>query len=220
MTRQLEQFHRAEAERMKRLGWKVGLNDPAAQARMGIEGIIVGWLDSRRSFAAGADYRPAEGAVPRLELEAAIVLERDVAATASLDAARNAIEHVAPAFEFVNGAKPLQPLDEFIGQDILHDGLMLGEARPIESARGLVEAGLPVARVNGEVVRTGLPGRYPDDLAEIVVAVAAVLEKHGESLLAGDVIIGGSYVDPFPVAVGDVVEADFGPLGALKTVIV
>ena len=215
MRRQLRSFHEALASGMTRLGWKIGINDPAAQQRLGLPSPIVGWLDGRRLIPVGEPYSPPEGAKPRVEAETAILLGADVPAHASLDAAREAIASVAPAIEFVNGAKPLAPLEELLAHDILHDAVMIGSGKPLEAASGLVAAGLPAVSLDGQPHRVGLPGRYPDDLAEIVVLVAGTLARYGESLNAGDWIIAGSYIDPFDIAPGSSVSADFGPLGRI-----
>ncbi|MEO8541499.1 MAG: hypothetical protein ABI577_17280 [bacterium] len=215
MRRQLQSFRQQRTNGMPRFGWKVGINDPAAQQRLGLSGPIVGWLDGRRVFPEGQPYQPSAGAKPRIEAETAIHIGRDVPGTASLDDARAAISEVAPAFEFVDGTKPLSPIEEMLAHDILHDGVMLGPARPLDTAAGLIAKGLPSVTLNGAPHRVAQPGRYPDDLAEIVLSVARTLGAHGEALLAGDWIIGGSYIDPFDLAPGDAVAADFGPLGAL-----
>lgn len=219
MRRQLAAFHEALAAGMPRLGWKVGFNDPAVQQRMGLSGPIVGWLDGRRLFADGATYSVPEGAKPRIEAETAIRIASDVAPGASLDVARAAIAAVAPAYEFVNATKPLSPLDELLANDILHDGVLVGADKPLETAHGLVVNGFPSVSVNGQPRCQGLPGRYPVDLAELVLHVANVLGQFGEQLLAGDIIIGGSYIDPFDIAPGETIEADFGPLGKIKTTV-
>lgn len=215
MSRQLAAFHESLAGGMPRLGWKIGINDPAAQERMGLNATIVGWLDGRRVFLEGQPYQPPPGSKPRIEAEAAVRIAVDVTAGSSLDTARAAIAGVAPAIEFVNGAKPLSPIDELLAHDILHDGVLFGAERPLAAASGLVAAGFPGVYQNGTKMRKGVPGRYPDDLAEIVVHVANVLAEHGESLRAGDRIICGSYIDPFEVVSGDRVEAEFGPLGRI-----
>lgn len=216
MGRQIAAFRAAQAAGMPRLGWKIGINDPAAQQRMGLPAPIVGWLDGRRLIRPGEPYAPPAGAKPRIEAETGILIGRDVGAGPSPEAAREAIAAIAPAIEFVNGAKPLVPVDELLAHDILHDAVLLGPSAGAELARGLVAAGFPSAANNGEVVRAGLPGRYPDDLGEIVALVATTLTEYGESLRAGDWIIGGSYIDPFDVAAGDSARVDFGPLGVVS----
>ncbi len=219
MRRQITAFHAALSACMPRLGWKVGFNVAAVQQRMGLSGPIVGWLDGRRAFNAGADYSAPASAKPRIEAETAIRISTDVPAGAILETARAAIAAVAPAFEFVDATKPIVPLDDLLANDILHDGVMFGGDQPLASAAGLVASGFPAVSVNGELKCSGLPDRYPDDLAELVLMVANTLGKYGEQLEAGDIIIGGSYIDPFDIAQGDVIEADFGPLGKITTTV-
>lgn len=216
MARQIQAFHAAQAAGMPRLGWKIGLNDPAAQKRLGLPSPVVGWLDGRRLLREGEPYRPPEGARPRIEAETAILVGADVPADASPAAARAAIAAIAPAIEFVDGTKPLSPVDELLANDILHEAVLLGPSQRLELASGLVEAGFPSATNNGEPVRSPQPGRYPEDLGEVVALVASTLARYGEALRAGDWIIGGSYIDPFDVAPGDSVRVDFGPLGVLS----
>ena len=216
MARQLRAFTVALSTGMPRLGWKVGINDPNAQKRMGLSAPIVGWLDGRRIFEPGATYTPPTQAKPRIEAETAIFVSADVGERHTIDEARAAISVVAAAFEFVNGAKPLSPLDDLLAYDILHDGVMFGSRAPLSDASGVGSNGIPSVSLNGAVFRTAQPGRYPDDLAEIVLHVAKTLAKHGQQLRAGDCIIGGSYIDPFDVSPGDRVDADFGPLGKLS----
>jgi len=216
MRRQMEAFRAALAAGMARTGWKIGINDPAAQQRMGLTSTLVGWLDGRRVFEAGQPYRAPEGARPRVEAEVAVRVGADVPAGTSLETARAAIAAVAPAIEFVDVTKPLTPLDELLAHDILHDGVMFGAETAPASADGLVAKGFPSVGLNGVTVRLGLAGRYPDDLAEIVAHVANVLAECGDALRAGDRIICGSFIDPFEIASGDRVAADFGPLGRLS----
>ncbi|MBK9610426.1 hypothetical protein [Candidatus Amarobacter glycogenicus] len=213
MARQLAAFRSALDAGMPRVGWKIGINDPAAQQRLGLGATLVGWLDGRRVLPQGQPYRPPAGSKPRIEAEVAVRLASDVPAGADLDDARAAIAAVAPAIEFVDAAKPLSPLDALLASDILHDGVLFGSELPLAAASGLVAQGFPAVKLNGAPARNGLPGRYPEDLAEVVAHVANVLAENGEALQAGDRIICGSYIDPFDIVPGDEVVADFGPLG-------
>ena len=215
MTRQIAVFHEAIAGGMPRLGWKVAFNDPTVQQRLGLTATLVGWLDGRRVFLEDQPYQPLAGAKPVAEAELGLRMSGDAPPGLSLDQARAAIAAVAPAIEFADLAKPRAPLDEMIAQDILHDGVLFGPEAELAAASGLVEAGFPAVSVNGGPAQLGVAGRYPDDLAEVVVHVANVLAGYGESLRAGDRIICGAYL-AFDVATGDRVEADFGPLGSLS----
>ena len=215
MREQLAAYRAAIAGGMPRLGWKVGLNDPAAYQRLGLDGPIAGWLNGRRLIREGEPYVPPAGAKPRIEAETAILVGADVAAGTTAAEARAAISAVAPAIEFVDATKPLSPLDDLLANDILHEAVMIGSSQPLARAGGLVAAGFPAVTKNGEPAGPPMPGRYRDDLGEIVASVAVTLGRYGEQLCAGDWIIGGSYINPFDVAPGDQVTADFGPLGTL-----
>ena len=216
MRRQLEALRAALAEGMPRVGWKVGASTASAQQRLGVPAAVVGWLDGRRIFEPGAPYSPPAGAKPRIEAETAIRMGSNLAAGASIDDARAAIAAAAPAIEFVDATKPLSPPGELLAHNILHDGTLFGTESGLSAASGLLARSLPAVSLNGQPHKTGNPGSYPDDLAEIAQHVANVLARYGEQLLAGDRIICGSYIDPFDVAPGDAVVADFGAFGHLS----
>ena len=216
MNRQLEAFSAALAQGMPRIGWKVGASTAAAQQRLGLPAPIVGWLDGRRVFEPGAPYRPAPGAKPRIEAETAIRIGSNLAAGASITDVRAAIASAAPAIEFVDATKPLAPPSELLAHNIIHDGTLFGAEQDLSAASGLLDKGLPQVLLNGQPHRAGNPGSYPDNLAEIALHVANVLSRYGQELLAGDRIICGSYIDPFDVAPGDTVTADFGAFGQLS----
>ncbi len=216
MARQLQAFEAALAAGLPRVGWKIGINDPVTQQRIGLSGPLVGWLDGRRVFKLGAPYRPSEGARPRIEAETALFIGADLPPGPTLEEARAAITAAAPAIEFVDGTKPLSPLNEMLANDILHDGVLFGREMDVAQASGLVGAGFPSVTLNGVPHRSPIAGRYPEDLAEIVVNVATVLGSYGQQLRAGDRIICGSYIDPFEVESGNTVTADFGMFGNLS----
>ncbi len=80
----------------------------------------------------------------------------------------------------------------------------------------VTSAQLP-ARVTGRLVvggavRDSAPARA--DYGELVRSVAVLLADAGERLRAGDLLITGSVVQ-VPVAAGDEVVADLGPLGSV-----
>jgi 2-keto-4-pentenoate hydratase len=59
-------------------------------------------------------------------------------------------------------------------------------------------------------------GLVPADLQESVDFVAAMLPRFGEKLVAGDLILAGSYAAAVPpLERGARASADFGPLGSV-----
>jgi 2-keto-4-pentenoate hydratase len=111
LTAQRLAFQRALASGMPRAGWKIGLNVPDVQARFGLDGPLVGWLDGHRVIASGAEYAAREGCRPHVEAELALRLGAPVRADASPDEARGAIGAVSPALELVDYARARADLE-------------------------------------------------------------------------------------------------------------
>ncbi len=208
MAAQLARFHAALEAGVPRYGWKVAFNDPAAQQRFGLARPPVGWIDGERAVESGAMV--ALGAGQRVSIEAEVMLHlgKDVAAREPLEVHGDAIAGISPAIELVDYALPGEDLARIVEFSMFHAGTVVGERR-----RGIpADASAALVRVlkNGEAVAPPIPGRVPADLAEVVALVAAALEDCGERLLAGDRVICGSYIAPFPVAPGDRVVAEYG----------
>ncbi|HEY2385548.1 MAG TPA: hypothetical protein VGK30_01185 [Candidatus Binatia bacterium] len=212
LRRQLRRRHAARAAGMPRAGWKICVNDPRAQARLGLGEPFVGWLNGARVVAAGGTYAVPHGARLMCEPEIAIRIGRADGATPP------AIAALAPAFEVVDYGRLSPELGVVVETSSFHDGMVLGAERP-PSAMPVLSAECPV------LLRNGTPGGVPDpalvpaDLVAIVRLVAAALAPYGEELREGDWILSGACAAPMPARPGDVLSADFGPLGVVAVTI-
>jgi len=217
MRAQLAAALKARQSGSARIGWKIALNDAGVQKRLGIPCSLVGTL-AAPALASGAVYRPPSAGRPRLEAELALRICSAVPAGASLEQASAAIAAVGPAIEFVDAAKPMSSLAIMAQSSFLHDAVLFGPECDVQTAAHL---GREFPRVwrNGEVLATPVSGRVPAKLAELVVHVANVLARYGESLLAGDRIISGSYTDPLDIVPADRITVDYGPLGELQVAV-
>ncbi|MFQ5352102.1 MAG: 2-keto-4-pentenoate hydratase, partial [Candidatus Binatia bacterium] len=56
----------------------------------------------------------------------------------------------------------------------------------------------------------------PLPLGELVAFVADTLGDYGQGLEAGDLIMSGSFIDPFPLNPGATANADFAGLGSVS----
>lgn len=200
----------------RRLGWKIAFNDPAAQARLGLNGPLAGWLDPAHAVASGNAVPYPSGAKIRVEAEIALRLASDVPASASPEKAAAAIAAVAPAIELVDMSRPSSGVPAMAEHSFFHFATVLGAEEPIERLESPSDA-LKELRINGESHGPALPGRVPADLGPLLVRLAALLGHHGEALRARDIVICGSFNDPVPVAAGAAIEADFGALGVVRT---
>jgi 2-keto-4-pentenoate hydratase len=204
---QLEDWRKKLATGAERVGWKIGLNIPEVQERLGLREPVIGHLTSATRVE--SEYRGAGADDLRAEPEVALEVGRDVPGDADEETAREAIAGYGAAIELVDTGRPPADLEGIVAGNVFHRGFVLGASRPALPTEG-VEA---VVTVDGEE-----RGRAdaPDDFAEVVTLAARLLEAVGERLCAGDRIIAGSLTPPLPVGPGDDVAVDLGRLGRVE----
>ncbi len=195
------------------IGWKVGFNAPAAHANLGTDVPLVGFLTDRTVVDDGATVSLAGWANPVLEAEIAVHLGRDVPGDATWEDVRGAIAGLGPAIELADLDPPPADVRAILAGDIYHRGVVLG---PVDESRSTAEGiGGRVLRDGAEVAATDDPAAYTGEVVEVVRATAEQLAACGELLRAGEVVISGSVVPPLPVAPGQRVAVELGPLGGL-----
>jgi 2-keto-4-pentenoate hydratase len=196
------------------LGWKVGLNAAPVQAALGLDGVVVGFLTTATTLEGGVTHSLAGASNPGIEPELAIRFGADLPADASPEQVAAAIDAIAPALELVDLDRPLDDLHAILAGNVFHRGVLLGDF-DVARVGGDLD-GLAVAvRRSGEDAGSVSAAESYGDLAETVRMVSRRLGLMGESLRAGQFVIAGSLTPIVPVAAGDEVRADFGPLGAL-----
>lgn len=179
----------------RRLGWKLGYTVPAAWESLGLDGPVVGFLT--------AETLVEPGAVHALDGAAAPVVEPEVAITVGED---GAIAALGPALEVVDIDASVRDPEPVLAGNVWHRAVILGPTRP---------GGEPPP---GEVRVRDRTGALPTaaSLRESVDRVARWLAAEGEALAPGDVVIAGTLVPPVPVAAGETLVVDFGPLGRIE----
>jgi 2-oxo-3-hexenedioate decarboxylase len=198
------------------LGWKVGLNAPAVQVALGLDGIVVGFLTTATALETGAKHSLAGAANPGIEPELALRFGADLPADASPEQVGAAIDAIAPALELVDLDRPLDDLHAILAGNVFHRGVVVGD---FDTGRGIDLAGLSVSVArNGEEAGSVSAAQAYGDLAETVRFVTLRLALMGETVRAGQFVIAGSLTPIVPVAAGDDLRADFGPLGTLDLV--
>jgi 2-oxo-hept-3-ene-1,7-dioate hydratase len=73
-----------------------------------------------------------------------------------------------------------------------------------------------ILKLNGVVEETGLAAGLQGHPAVGIAWLANKLAPWGEHLKAGQIVLAGSFTKPVPAKVGDVFDADYGPLGRLQ----
>lgn len=183
----------------ERVGWKIGLNVPAVQEKLGIDRSVVGHLTTATLLGADGAHSLTGAQKPMAEPEIAIEVGLD-----------GTIGGLAPAIEVADIDSPLEDVGHIVATNIFHRAVAIGASEQLSSADG-IEA---VLTVNGKQVGSADAGTT--DLQAIVTLVDETLRAAGESLQTGDRIIAGSLTPPAPIQAGDRVAVDLGPIGRLE----
>lgn len=216
LASQVAAMHARLAGGMPRRGWKVGINVPEIQGQLGLEHSLVGWLDGDRILPNGAMISLPPGSLYHVEPELCLRLANAVDIDADLTTARAAVDSIAAALEIVDYAKPAKSLADIIRHSMFHAACVLGEWHAVPR-QGTIDIAdqvrLQVGARQSEAARSDL---VPKDVGQIVVLVARVLAGSGERLLAGDMILSGSFTaKALPLEAGQTAIAALGTFGSV-----
>jgi 2-keto-4-pentenoate hydratase len=204
----------------KAIGYKIAATNPASRAHLKIAAPFHGRLYDKLTMTSPA----AVGEFPFLrvhEPEIAIQIDRDLdpaRAPFSADQIAAATSAVLPAIEIIG--TPFEPWAQAGAPNLVSDNAAFGYwimGTPVRDWSGIdLLDGAVALTINGQVKATG-KGRNVDDGAFGASAwLANALAARGRGLKAGDYITTGSVTPPIPVAQGQHVIADFGPLGRVE----
>ena len=207
------------------VGHKIGLTSRAMQQAMRIDTPDSGFLTDAMVFAPDTELRTDAFTDPKVEVELAFVLGRDLTAEPAgpdltIDDVLDATEHVTPAVELL--AARSHRIDPDTGRtrtviDTVADnaadaGIICGGEPVGPRDVDLRRVGAVLSR-NGIVEETGLAAGVLGHPALGIVWLARRYAEQGLSLRAGQTILAGSFTRPVDVRPGDQFAFDYGPLG-------
>lgn len=206
------------------IGYKVGLTTPSVQRSCGIAEPAYGHIFSDMVFPDGGAFPMRPLFEPRVETELAFRLRVDLGGPdCTAERAMAAVDRVFPALEIVDMRFLLKDAETGAARgtlDAVADNtssafIVLGDRdfAPEAVDRRWVSA---ILSRNGLAETSGVAGVVMGDPAESLAWLAKTLHRRGESLKAGQIVMSGSFITPFPAAGGDDFLADFGPLGTLS----
>ena len=212
------------AEGRRVIGHKIGLTSRAMQLASQITEPDYGTLLDDMLLRDGADIATARFIVPRFEVELAFILAKPLCGPGvTLFDVLNATDFVVPALELIDARieqfdrhtkAPRKVLDT-IADNAANGAIVLG-GRPMRpDAVDWRWAGALLFK-NGVIEESGLGAAVLNHPGNGVAWLANRLGAHGESLAAGEIVLGGSFTRPVPCAAGDVFHADYGPLGSIS----
>lgn len=203
----------------RRVGRKIGLTSPAVQQQMGVGSPDFGALYADMAYG-DASPIPADRLLqPRVEAEVAFVLGRDLheRPVAISDVLRS-VDFVVPAIEVVDSR--IRDWDisivDTVGDNASSGLFVLGGApRRLTDVDDLRDVAMELT-CQGAVLSSGTGAACLGHPVNAVVWLANAVASRGEPLQAGEVILSGSLGPLVPVERGQVYEATFTGLGAVR----
>jgi 2-oxo-hept-3-ene-1,7-dioate hydratase len=208
----------------KPIGHKIGLTSRAMQRSSNITEPDFGLLLDDMLFPNGFDIPVTRFIVPRVEVELAFKLGRDLQGpNCTMFDVLSAAEYVVPAIEIIDAR--IQQIDPATGKtrkvfDTISDnaanaGLVLGgrPVRPMDVDLRWIGA---LMHRNGVIEDSGVAGAVLGHPALGPAWLANKLSTYGERLQAGEIILGGSFTAPLPAKAGDTFHIDFNQMGSIS----
>ncbi len=204
------------------IGHKIGLTSRAMQASMNIDTPDSGFLTDAMAFSAGDTLTAADFTDPKLEVELAFVLGRDLdRPDHTIEEVLDATDHVVPALELIAArthrrdpqSGRTRTVVDTIADNAANAGIITGgnEVDP----RAIDLRWVPALLYRNDVIEeTGVAAGVLDHPANGIVWLARRYAEQSMKLEAGQIILAGSFTRPVDVRPGDHFRADYGPLGA------
>jgi 2-oxo-hept-3-ene-1,7-dioate hydratase len=205
-------------------GRKIGLTSRAMQLSSQITEPDYAPLMDDMFFETGTDIPISKFIAPRVEVELAFVLGRDLKGpNITLFDVLSATEYVTPAIEIIDSrieqldrdTKAMRKVFDTISDFAANAGIVLG-GRPVKPLDVDLRWVGALLHKNGVIEETGLAAGVLNHPANGVAWLANKIAPYGEQLHAGDIVLSGSFTRPTPAAQGDTFHADYGPLGSIS----
>jgi 2-oxopent-4-enoate/cis-2-oxohex-4-enoate hydratase len=207
-----------EGEGERLVGKKIGVTSPAVQNMLGVHQPDFGYLTDRMRFEPGVPL-PASTALiqPRAEGELAFVLARDLSGPGINEAdVLAATDFIAPCFEIVDSRITdwKIAIQDTVADNASSGVFVISEDRVSPVGLDLASLRMRVTK-NGSPLSEGLGSAALGSPLTCVAWLANTLGEFGIPLLAGEVILSGSWVPLEPVAAGDRMTLEIETLGGL-----
>lgn len=175
-------------------------------------------------FDTGSDVPIQRFIAPRVEVELAFVLGRDLKGPGvTVFNVMQATDHVSPALEIIDArieqfdrdTKAPRKVFDTIADFAANAGIVLG-GRPVKPDAVDLRWVAALLYKNAVIEESGVAAAVLNHPATGVAWLANKIAAYGEQLSAGDIVLSGSFTRPTTAVRGDVLHADYGPLGAIS----
>jgi 2-oxo-hept-3-ene-1,7-dioate hydratase len=205
------------------VGHKVGLTSRAMQVAVGIDTPDSGVLLDDMVFEDGSTIPGDRFIMPRIEAELAFILrDRLCGPDVTMYDVLESTAYVTPALEILDtrifrsdpATGRARTVFDTVADNAANAGVVLG-GQPMRSDRIDLRWSGAILHRNGVIEETGLAAGVLNHPARAVAWLCNRLAAEGAALEAGHIVLSGSFIRPVEAARGDVIQADFGPLGSV-----
>ncbi|MEM7292218.1 MAG: 2-oxo-hept-4-ene-1,7-dioate hydratase [Pseudomonadota bacterium] len=212
------------AEGQKIIGHKIGLTSRAMQKQAEIDEPDFGTLFDAMQFSDGGEVPATRFLTPMVEVELAFILG-DTLQGENVTAfdVLSATDYVTPAIEIIDfrnngvpeGQQQTRTVMDTIADNAANAGIILGgrAVAPMEIDMRWASA---LLYKNGVIEETGVAAGVLNNPVNGIVWLCRKLAPFGIALAAGQIVLSGSFTRPVPVAPGDTIHGDYGPLGSIS----
>jgi 2-oxo-hept-3-ene-1,7-dioate hydratase len=204
------------AKGARRVGHKIGLTSRAMQMAFGITEPDYGVLLDTMMYNDGAQIPSVRFMAPRLEVELAFVMGEDLEGPGvRVHDVMRAAEFVTPALEIIDYRTEVpRAITDTIADNAASGAMITGGRllRPFDLDVRWVGATLSK---NGIIEESGVSAAIMGHPASGIAWLVNKLHAVGAKLERGQIVLAGSFTRPVAVAPGDVIQADYGPIGAI-----
>jgi 2-oxo-hept-3-ene-1,7-dioate hydratase len=198
------------------IGHKIGLTSRAMQQASKMTEPDYGVLLDDMTYADGARIPVSRFSAPRLEVELAFVLGKRIGGKhVTIYDVLDATAYVTPALEIIDYRTEVpRAIVDTIADNAAAAGMVTG-GRPVRPMDVDLRWCAATLSKNGVIEESGVSAAIMGHPAMGIVWLANRLARHDIMLEAGHILLAGSFTRPVNVAAGDVIHADFGPLGSI-----
>jgi len=213
---------RVAGEGRRRVGYKAALTTRGTQQAFGGDSPVYGVLLDDMAFDEARPIPFDRFVAPRVEMELAFHMARRLEGPCSEAQAVAAIDWIAPAIEILDSRTVMRDPASGLTRsaiDIVADGG--GAAGFVVSGHHMRPGETDLSRIgavlyhNGEAEDSGLFPLVFGRPERALVWLAGALAEQGLAIEAGDTVLSGSVIKPYPVARGDRFAFDFGASGVI-----
>jgi len=205
-------------------GHKIGLTSKAMQVSSNITEPDYGALMDDMFFLDGCALPIERFIAPRVEVELAFILGKPLnGPRCTIFDVMDAVEYVTPAVEIIDArihqidpaTKVTRKVTDTISDNAAAAGLLLG-GRPFKPLDGDMRWISALMYRNGAIEESGVAAGVLNHPANGVAWLANKLAPYGETLRAGEVLLGGSFTRAVYAHAGDTFHVDYGPYGSIS----